>query len=169
MFVVNLSKAERIPDHVKNYVESNLPGYTFFNGRLKKFYTDFYEIDKPWFLNLDINGDNQIDWVGFLAKELDPNSYIGIFFTHDLDLYCVYSTPNGLVHSMLSEYAGMVAKDNSVSAAIYLKKPGYYQSQIDGQSDAEIPFTSIEYTDFEKSSVVYYWDGNSFKGFATSD
>ncbi len=169
LFAIHQVRAEGIPDEIRDYVSSSLPGYEFFTGRLKLWSRDTYEDEKPWSIKLDINGDNQIDWVGFLAKDLEPDNPLAKDFIQTLDLYCVCSTSYGFTNFLLLESVGAVTKDDSVSAGIYERQPGLYESQVDGQENQLILNPSIEYTNFEKSSRIFFWDGNSFEQFWTSD
>ena len=162
-------KAEAIPDEIRGYVSSNLPEYEFFTGRLKLWSRDTYEAEKPWSIKLDVNGDNQTDWVGFLAKDLEPGSPLAKSFIQDLDLYCVCSTSDGFTHFLLLDSVAAVAKDDSVSVGIYERQPGLYESKVDGQENRLISNPSVEYTNFEKSSRIFFWNGNAFEQFWTSD
>jgi len=169
LFASHQVRAEGIPNEIQEYVSSSMPGYEFFNGRLKLWSRDTYEADKPWSIKLDINGDNQIDWVGFLAKDLEPDSPLAKSFIQVLELYCVCSTSNGFTHYLLLESVVAVAKDGSVSAGIYERQPGFYDSQVDGQDNQLLLNPSVEYTNFEKSSIIFFWNGSSFEKFWTSD
>ena len=169
LLAIHQVQAEGIPDEIQDYVSSNMPNYEFFTGRLKLWSRDTYEDEKPWSITLDINGDNQTDWVGFLAKDLEPDSPLAKSFIQDLDLYCVCSTSNGFTHFLLLESVGAVAKDDSVSAGIYERQPGLYDSQVDDQENRLISNPSVEYTNFEKSSRIFFWNGDSFEQFWTSD
>ena len=162
-------QADDISDHIKNYILDHLPKYEIFTGRLKLSWKDSFSAEMPWFISLDINGDNRVDWVGFLAKDIEPNSYLYKTHIQELDLFCICSTSNGFMHVLLLDSAGAVAKDNSVSAGIYKKQPGLYVSLVDGQENQLITFASAEYTDFEKSRRIFYWDGDSFEQFWTAD
>ncbi len=162
-------RAEDIPHEIESYVYNELTQYKFFNGRLKKFGFDTYSTSNPWFFVQDFNGDKKLDWIGFFAKEVTNERLLAANFIYDLDLICICSTQEEYVDIELTDYAGYVAEDNSVSVGIFLLPPGVYESQVEGEGEIKTLLHSVEFTDFEKSSKIFFWSNNKFDVLWTSD
>ena len=154
-------------NEVKSYISKYLPTHKIYSGKLKIFYEDSYSDETPWSVNLDFNGDGKNDWIGFLERDLGKNRRQNLI--SDLDLFCICSSTSGFQHLILEKSVSYVDDENTTNSAIFAVKSDLYKSQVDGQGDVNIQNNSVEWTDFEKASIVYYWENDQVKKFWTSD
>ena len=169
----------KIPSFVKEYVSVHLKDRGIFSGELGEWaegwrelylenptdYTTRFIVTDPWSVNLDFNGDGNIDWIGFLVRPINSNSTFDAY----VDLYCICSSTGEYEHILILKDSNPVSKGNKIDAGVYLKAPGFLVSQFEWQSDLTISNSSVEFLDFDKGSRIFYWDGSKVEQFTTSD
>jgi len=157
----SISAPPDIPEYVQAYfdtagLEFELPTGKF-ESHLKSF-LDEQGIPEPWAIVGDFNGDKFADWAGLLR---DTN--------HQLILVVVYSEKSEFSHRVL---APLGADDDGIYTGVELKLPGEVHGiPVDGKPPPIITLTNpgIHLFYFEKSSILYYWDKDSFNKIWTSD
>lgn len=174
--VQELTPAEwkALPGFAREYVRDHLPGLKFFAGELDEWGQAFlrfndnprWQSETPWWVTIDFNGDLETDWIGFLVRRDD--SYYRDQVEYQMDLVCICSSSNGYRHTEIMKGAGS-ARPGHTHHGVYLAGKSELTSQVDGEGEVLRPFESVEYMNHEKSSRVFYWNGQSVQEIWTSD
>ena len=135
---------DEFPGFVRSHVESYLPESSYFAG-----------------FTLDFNGDNKIDWIGYLLKEKDKYGKV-------LDLYCICSNNLEYSHLLMRENAA-AQEDKNARYSIHREGWGYKRSLVDGQDDITTKYDGVEWYSGGNASIIYYWDGGKVEKFWTAD
>ena len=150
-----------MPDYVQAYFDKEALEYELPQGQFEPYWKTFIDeqnIAEPWSITGDFNGDKIADWAGLLRSRNDQ-----------LCLVVVYSEKTEYSHRVL---ASLGTDDNGIYTGVEMVLPG----EVHGFPFDDKPIPVVTLTNpgihliyFEKSSVLYYWDGESFNEMWTSD
>ena len=156
------ASAPGVPDDILEYLARELPHHSLPKGAyaavLKKWFADSGR-PEPWSIQGDFDGDSVVDWAGLLADAEGR-----------LDLVVVRSSAGTRTHAIL---ASPGLDTDGIYVGVELEPPGEVHGFPfeNGPPDPVVITSnpSIHLYYYEKSSVLYYWNGDSFSEMWTSD
>ncbi|MDH3614532.1 MAG: hypothetical protein OES10_14790 [Gammaproteobacteria bacterium] len=151
-----------VPAYVQAYLDSAGLDYVLPKGRFEPYLSSYFEQQneaEPWAVADDFNGDEVIDWAGFLRNTQGR-----------IDLVVVYSVDTEYSHQLLTP---MGVDEDGVYFGVVLEPLG----KVIGfpiEDDDPVPTLSLSNPGvhliyYEKASVLYYWHDGEFREFWTGD
>ena len=150
-----------LPENIGAYLHKAAIAYQLPAGSYEPFLKSWFEDHgqpEPWAVSGDFNGDSIADWAGLLRNA-----------EGHLDLVIVYSVDGALSHRVLRSLG---IDDDEIYFGVELESPGQKRGFPLDDGPRPIITTlhpSIHFIYYEKSSVLYYWEDDSFQEIWTSD
>lgn len=150
------------PAFVLNYLDVAGLEYDLPRGRFDEYLLAlFLDQNKraPWSITADFTGDGTPDWAGLLRNR-----------SGHLELLAVYSAAGTYAHKILTPLG---RDDDMLNVGVVVEPPGelvgFPVDDGDRAPRIKIRNSGAHLFYFEKSSVLYYWNGDDFGEFLTSD